>query len=50
MNFISEHTGGVAGGGRSPPEALRSHMTLGIGVREVDLNKRVRFEARVLTQ
>ena len=49
MNFITVHTGGVVGG-RSPPEALRSHMTLGVGVTEVVLNKRVRFEARVLTQ
>lgn len=33
-----------------PPEALRSHMTLGMGTAEAALNKRVKFEARVLTQ
>ena len=32
------------------PEALRTHVTLGVGTAETVLSRRVRFEARVLTQ
>ena len=41
------YIGGVA---PSRPRAEGSHMTLGMGVAESVLNKRIRFEARVLTQ